>query len=380
MGPRRVLVLLSAVLLLVLTPSTASAHHPSRDREPQLLASGLSGGFGSTIGPDGALYVTEPSVGEISRIDPRTGEVTTFASGLPTNVSTGGAFGGAFDVAFVGGTAYALVTFVSEDVGGTFLDGIYRIDGPSTATLVVDIGTWAAAHPPTTSFFVPTGVQYAFEPYKGGFLVTDGHHNRVYRVGLDGSIAVQIAFGNIVPTGLAVDGRTVFMAQAGPVPHLPQDGKVVVFGPWSTHRDDGRVGRTADGRRGAGPRAPAVRARAGRLAARRTRGITGGAGHRAAAQGRTARCARGRRRRPGPAGLVPADPRHGLRGHARWRGVDGRPRREARPPLTGPARGRATLPGPSSHAQGVRSGCTITHVATVTPSVWLLSRCGVPQA
>ena len=234
MGPRRALVLLSAVLLLVLTPSTASAHHPSRDREPQLLAGGLSGGFGSTIGPDGALYVTEPSVGEISRIDPRTGEVTTFASGLPTNVSTGGAFGGAFDVAFVGGTAYALVTFVSEDVGGTFLDGIYRIDGPSTATLVVDIGTWAAAHPPTTSFFVPTGVQYAFEPYKGGFLVTDGHHNRVYRVGLNGSIAVQIAFENIVPTGLAVDGRTVFMAQAGPVPHLPENGKVVTFGPWST--------------------------------------------------------------------------------------------------------------------------------------------------
>ena len=88
MGPRRALVLLSAVLLLVLAPSTASAHHPSPDREPQLLASGLSGGFGSTIGPDGALYVTEPSVGEISRIDPRTGAVTTFASGLPTNVST----------------------------------------------------------------------------------------------------------------------------------------------------------------------------------------------------------------------------------------------------------------------------------------------------
>jgi hypothetical protein len=234
MGPRRVLVLLSAVFLLVLTPSAASAHHPSPDPEPQLLASGLSGGFGSTVGPDGALYVTEPSVGEISRIDPRTGAVTTFASGLPTNVSISGAFGGAFDVAFVGGTAYALVTFVSADVGGTFLDGIYRIDGPSTATLVVDIGTWAADHPPTTAFFVPTGVQYAFEPYKGGFLVTDGHLNRVYRVGLDGSIAVQIAFENIVPTGLAISGRSVYMTQSGPVPHLPQDGKIVVFGPWSS--------------------------------------------------------------------------------------------------------------------------------------------------
>ena len=33
-----------------------------------------------------------------------------------------------------------------------------------------------------TDFFVPTGVQYALEPYRGGFLVTDGHHNRVLRV------------------------------------------------------------------------------------------------------------------------------------------------------------------------------------------------------
>lgn len=234
MGPRRRLVLLSAALLLVLTPSAASAHRPPPAPDVTLLASGLSGGFGSTVGPDGALYVTEPSVGEISRIDPRTGAVTTFASGLPTNVAISGAFGGAFDVAFLNGTAYALVTFVSDDVGGTFLDGIYRIDGPTTSTLVVDIGTFAAANPPATDFFVPTGVQYAFEPFKGGFLVTDGHLNRVYQVGLDGSVSVRMAFGNIVPTGLAVVGSTVYMAEAGPLPHLPQDGKVVSFGKRST--------------------------------------------------------------------------------------------------------------------------------------------------
>jgi hypothetical protein len=40
-----------------------------------------------------------------------------------------------------------------------------------------------------------------------------------------------IAFGDIVPTGLAVRGETVFLAEAGPVPHLPQDGKVVAFRP-----------------------------------------------------------------------------------------------------------------------------------------------------
>ena len=39
-----------------------------------------------------------------------------------------------------------------------------------------------------------------------------------------------IAFGDIVPTGLAVSRHRVYMAEAGPVPHRPQDGKVVTFG------------------------------------------------------------------------------------------------------------------------------------------------------
>ena len=71
------------------------------------------------------------------------------------------------------------------------------------------------------------------QPYRGGFLVTDGHHNRVLRVTLDGEITELIAFGNVVPTGLAVSGNTVYMAEAGPVPHLPENGKVVSFGPKS---------------------------------------------------------------------------------------------------------------------------------------------------
>ena len=53
------------------------------------------------------------------------------------------------------------------------------------------------------------------------------------RVTLDGEVTELIAFDNIVPTGLAVSGNTVYMAEAGPVPHLPEDGKVVAFGPKS---------------------------------------------------------------------------------------------------------------------------------------------------
>ena len=108
------------------------------------------------------------------------------------------------------------------------------MDGPSTFTVVADIGAFAAAHPPATAFFVPSGVQYALEPFRGGFLVTDGHHNRVLQVSRDGAVSVLLAFDDIVPTGLAASGDTIYMAEAGPVPHRPADGKVVVFGPRST--------------------------------------------------------------------------------------------------------------------------------------------------
>ena len=40
------------------------------------------------------------------------------------------------------------------------------------------------------------------QAYRGGFLVTDGHHNRVLWVSPDGEITQVIQFGNIVPTGL----------------------------------------------------------------------------------------------------------------------------------------------------------------------------------
>ena len=227
MGSQRSL-LLAAVLIASITSSAASAQPSCADPTASLFATGLEGAQGSTIGPDGALYVTEPAAGRISRVDPQTGVITTFASGLPSGP------GGVFDVAFIGDTAYALVTLVGPDVGGTDIVGIYRVDTPVSFTIIADIGTFAIDNPPEdTDFFVATGVQYALDPYRGGFLVTDGHHNRLLHVAMDGEVTEAIAFDNIVPTGLAVRGNTVYMAEAGPVPHLPEDGKIVSFGPKS---------------------------------------------------------------------------------------------------------------------------------------------------
>jgi hypothetical protein len=202
---------------------------------PQLLVTGFEEFQGSAVGPGGALFVTAPLTGSIWRVDPRIGAVTLFASGLPARIPdpffTGS---GVVDLAFLGGTAYALVTGVGPDLGGNDVVGIYRVDGPDSFTVVADLGAFSIANPPATEIFLESGFQYAIEPYRGGFLVTDGHHNRVLWVTRGGEITELIAFGNVVPTGLAVSGNSIYVAQAGPIPHEPEDGKVVVFGPRSS--------------------------------------------------------------------------------------------------------------------------------------------------
>jgi hypothetical protein len=228
---RTLLCVAVAAVLGMIVPSAARAQSQCGAPVAELLVTGLAGGSGSTVGPGGALYVTDPVAGTILRIDPRTGDITTFGTGLPKRVV---GTGGAMDIVFVGHTAYVLVTLVGPDVGGSDVVGIYRVDGPDSVTVIADIGAFALANPPANEFFVPTGVQYALETYRGSFLVTDGHHDRVLQVTRDGDVGEFMAFENNVPTGLAVRGNTIYMAEAGPVPHLPEAGRVVSFGPNSS--------------------------------------------------------------------------------------------------------------------------------------------------
>ena len=224
--------LLTAVAAVVLALPTAGAdagdHRRDRPIKVDLLASGLQGSIGGTIGPDGALYVPQGATGEITRIDVRSGRMSTFASGLPPFII---GVGGALDVAFVGHTAYVLVSFVGpEDFGSpadggisTGANGVYRIDGPGTPTLIADLGAFSAANPPPEPFdyILQGGVQYAMEAVKDGLLVTDGHHNRILHVGLDGSISVLKQYGNVVPSGLDVVRVKVLLAESGAISGAP---------------------------------------------------------------------------------------------------------------------------------------------------------------
>src|SRR3712207_3161857 len=223
------LFLLATLVGALAAPASAQAGPPPGADDPELLVTGLAGGSGSTVGPDGALYVPEPVSGEVSRIDPDTGDRTVVASCLPPQVLVGDA-GGAMDVAFLDSTMYALTSMVSADVGGSAVTGVFRVED-DTCEVVADIGRWTMENPPPPDFdfFVPTGVPYAMEAYRDGFLVTDGHANRVLQVTLDGEVRTVLQLGNVVPLGLDLVDRTVYLALAGPVPHLPEDGQVVSF-------------------------------------------------------------------------------------------------------------------------------------------------------
>lgn len=234
---RRLALTAAAALVAATIAPAAGAHNdhrsaaaPTVSQLVSFAAAGCTGpcGSGSTVGPDGALYVTDGPGGRVLRIDPSTGATTTFAHGLPPTIAAVG-IGGAIDIAFRDGIGYVLVSVVGPFFGQTgVVDGIYRINPDGTGTPVVDLGAWSIAHPPTGfGFVVTSGVQYAMERYHGGFLVTDGHLNRVLWVGPDGGIHQVAQYGDIVPTGLERRGHSVFVAQAGPVPHLPATGKVL---------------------------------------------------------------------------------------------------------------------------------------------------------
>src|SRR5437764_14817620 len=81
----------------------------------------------------------------------------------------------------------------------------------------------STAHPSSSSFDVVvfSGVQFSFLPFGDGFVVNDGHHNRVLHVTLDGQITQLLQFGDVVPTGMARWGRRVYISQAGPLVQGP---------------------------------------------------------------------------------------------------------------------------------------------------------------
>jgi sugar lactone lactonase YvrE len=241
MGSRqasRMAVVVIAVVTMAFPAAAAGKRHSHAPVVTELAtfaAPGCTGtcGSGSTIGPDGALYVTDGKGGRVLRVDTRTRGGHDLRRGPPAHEHA--ARHRRRHRCCVRRPHRLRASHQRRPFFGEpdEIAGICRVRRDGSAVPVADIGTWSTDNPPDTDFVLPGGVQYAMEPFRGGFAVTDGHHNRVLYVRHDGQVSELRAFGNIVPTGLAAAGRTLFMGEAGPVPHRPEDGKVIAITPWS---------------------------------------------------------------------------------------------------------------------------------------------------
>ncbi len=259
-GFRRARSVAAAFVALALTISTqttwAGHDHANSAKsneliEGSLLTSGLVGSIGGAIGPDRALYVPQGGIGEITRIDVSTGETSVFASGLPAAFPFVG-IGGPMDVAFIGRTAYVLVSLVGDPLfnggsQGSQKDGIYRVNPDGSVELVVDLGQFNVDNPPPLgsldpappagqfNYFLVNGVQYALQRSGAGFLVSDGHLNRILRVTRRG-VSIVKSFGDVVPTGMDTALGRLFFAETGPIVGDQEIGAVASLKLFPPHR------------------------------------------------------------------------------------------------------------------------------------------------
>jgi hypothetical protein len=212
-----------------------------------VLAAGLEGPRGLTIGPDGLLYFAEAGLGgtqavpqdcenvpapvgpyhggltaRISRIESN-GERTTVVEGLPSAASslpTGDTNGGA-DIAFVDGQLYALTAGGGCSHGNPdFPNAVLRINVKRhTFEMVANLSRFFREHPvahPNVSDFEPDGVPYSLKAFHGDLIVIEPNHGRLLRINLTEGREPRIEqlsdlsapLGHIVPTSVAnLDGR-----------------------------------------------------------------------------------------------------------------------------------------------------------------------------
>ena len=92
---RRIGLFIAAVGLAAAVAAPTVSAHDRRGPVVTRLAEFGSDDFvtGSTIGPGGALYVTDGVAGAVLRIDRRSGRVTPYADGLPPKAFPGATSG-----------------------------------------------------------------------------------------------------------------------------------------------------------------------------------------------------------------------------------------------------------------------------------------------
>ncbi len=233
----------------------------------EIYATGFNNPRGLKFGPDGALYVAEggpggthstvgqctqvPSPvgpytgnstgGRISRVS-STGVRTTVTDRFPsseTSAGEGNLVSGVADIAWIGGTMYALTagSGCSHGVPNS-TNGVFRISANGAPVLVADLSAFQKAHPvahPNAGDFEPDGTWYNMVAVGTKLYAVEPNHGEIDSVDVRGNIRrvadISASQGHIVPTTMAYHNGALYVGNLGGFPIVPGTQKILMVTP-----------------------------------------------------------------------------------------------------------------------------------------------------
>jgi hypothetical protein len=264
---RNSLLLGSALALAFTAPSPVSGKPVVVRGTPTPVITTYATGFnnprGLKFGPDGMLYVAEGGTGggnstvgqceqvpapvgpysgaatggRISRVDSN-GVRTTVTDQFPSSQTSENLVSGVADVAFIGDTLYAITAGSGCSHGVPNTDnGIFRIGGDGSITLVADLSAFQKAHPvahPEADDFEPDGTWYSMVAVRGSLYAVEPNHGELDRITTGGAISrvadISASQGHIVPTSVAYHG-VFYVGNLNTFPITPGASKILQITP-----------------------------------------------------------------------------------------------------------------------------------------------------
>lgn len=205
-------------------------------------ASGFNNPRGLKFGPDGYLYVAEGGPGGtnsaagqctqvVAPVGPYTGAQTggriskvvngqrvtvndQFATSQ-TSASQGNLVSGVADIDWIGTTLYAITAGGGCSHGVTGKpNGVYRVNGNSTPTLIADLSAYQKSHPTAVieeDDFEPDGTWYSMIAVRGALYAVEPNHGELDKITTGGAISriadISASQGHIVPTAMDFHGN-----------------------------------------------------------------------------------------------------------------------------------------------------------------------------
>ncbi len=233
---------------MVASPSPAAATSSamlSAEANITVYATGFNNPRELKFGPDGYLYVAEGGPGgnhsTVGQCDqaagppegpgPYTGNSTggriskvvngarvTVTDRFPSS-QTSPAFhnlvSGVADIAWVGGTLYALTAGAGCSHGvANSVNGVYRVHSNGSISLVANLSAFQMANPTAhenADDFEPDGTWYSMVAVRGDLYAVEPNHGELDRITTSGAITrvadISASQGHIVPTAMAYHGN-----------------------------------------------------------------------------------------------------------------------------------------------------------------------------